>query len=79
MYWRGKRRNDLKSSFHTLRDNVPELGSQERAPKVVILKKATEYIWSLRRTHSKHKSELEHLQRIHDKLQRQLAQLQASS
>ena len=74
-----KRRNDLKSSFHTLRDHIPELNSQERAPKVVILKKATDYIWSLRRTHSKHQSELEQLQRTNEKLRRHLAQLQASS
>ena len=74
-----KRRNDLKSSFHQLRDHVPELNSQERAPKVVILKKATEYIWSLRRTHSKYQSELEYLQRTNEKLQRRFAQLQASS
>ena len=74
-----KRRNDLKSSFHILRDHVPELNSQERAPKVVILKKATDYIWSLRRTHSKRQSELEQLQRTNDKLRKNLAKLQASS
>ena len=74
-----KRRNDLKSSFHILRDHIPELNSQERAPKVVILKKATDYIWSLRRTHSKHQSELERLQRTNDRLRKHLAQLQASS
>ncbi|NP_001158444.1 myc proto-oncogene protein [Saccoglossus kowalevskii] len=39
-----KRRNDLKTSFLTLRDNVPELENQERAPKVVILRKATDHI-----------------------------------
>ena len=74
-----KRRYDLKSSFHILRDHIPELNSQERAPKVVILKKATDYIWSLRRTHSKHQSELERLHRTNKKLRRHLAQLQASS
>ena len=73
-----KRRNDLKSSFHTLRDHIPELSSQERAPKVVILKKATDYIWSLRRTHSKHQSKLEQLQRTNEKLRRHLTQLQSS-
>lgn len=43
-----KRRNDLKSSFFLLRDHVPELRHQERAAKVVILAKATEYTRRLR-------------------------------
>lgn len=42
-----KRRNDLKASFITLRDSVPELKDNERAPKVNILRKATDYIQSL--------------------------------
>ncbi|KAI8496017.1 PREDICTED: transcriptional regulator Myc-like [Branchiostoma belcheri] len=42
-----KRRNDLKASFVTLRDSVPELKDNERAPKVNILRKATDYIQSL--------------------------------
>ena len=43
-----KRRNDLKSSFHRLRDHVPEIRCQERAPKVVILKKAANYVKQVR-------------------------------
>ncbi|XP_008568993.1 PREDICTED: N-myc proto-oncogene protein [Galeopterus variegatus] len=42
-----QRRNDLRSSFLTLRDHVPELVRNEKAAKVVILKKATEYVHSL--------------------------------
>ncbi|XP_004482630.2 N-myc proto-oncogene protein [Dasypus novemcinctus] len=42
-----QRRNDLRSSFLTLRDHVPELVKNERAAKVVILKKATEYVRAL--------------------------------
>ncbi|NXA97353.1 MYCN protein, partial [Melanocharis versteri] len=42
-----QRRNDLRSSFLTLRDHVPELVENEKAAKVVILKKATEYVHSL--------------------------------
>ncbi|NXM72912.1 MYCN protein, partial [Serilophus lunatus] len=42
-----QRRNDLRSSFLTLRDHVPELVKNEKAVKVVILKKATEYVHSL--------------------------------
>eukprot|EP00794_Sanderia_malayensis_P004733 gene4733-5356_t len=43
-----KRRNDLKSSFYTLRSYVPSLLAQEKAAKVVILKKATDYISELK-------------------------------
>lgn len=39
-----KRRNDLKSSFQRLREEIPELEENQRAPKVTILKKAMEYI-----------------------------------
>uniref|UniRef100_A0A2K5DEP5 MYCN proto-onco, bHLH transcription factor n=1 Tax=Aotus nancymaae TaxID=37293 RepID=A0A2K5DEP5_AOTNA len=42
-----QRRNDLRSSFLTLRDHVQELVKNEKAAKVVILKKATEYVHSL--------------------------------
>ncbi len=43
-----KRRNDLKSSFHTLRSYIPSLLAQEKAAKVVILKKAADYINELK-------------------------------
>ena len=39
-----KRRNDLKSNFQTLRCHIPELEDNQRAPKVTILRKATEFI-----------------------------------
>lgn len=39
-----KRRNDLKYSFQLLRVEVPELEDNQRAPKVVILRKAAEHI-----------------------------------
>ncbi|XP_064196480.1 N-myc protein [Anguilla rostrata] len=42
-----QRRNDLRSSFLTLRDHVPELARNDKAAKVVILKKAAEYVHSL--------------------------------
>lgn len=42
-----QRRNDLRSSFLALRGHVPELVKNEKAAKVVILKKATEYVHSL--------------------------------
>ena len=43
----------LRGRLHTLQFHLPQFNSQERAPKGVMLEKATDYIWSLRRTHSK--------------------------
>lgn len=42
-----QRRESMRSSFLNLRDLVPELVHNEKAAKVVILKKATEYIHTL--------------------------------
>ncbi|CAH6779983.1 protein S-Myc [Phodopus roborovskii] len=42
-----QRRDSMRSSFLNLRDLVPELVHNEKAAKVVILKKATEYIHTL--------------------------------
>uniref|UniRef100_A0A1A7WY86 Myelocytomatosis oncogene b n=3 Tax=Iconisemion striatum TaxID=60296 RepID=A0A1A7WY86_9TELE len=42
-----QRRNELRVSFLSLRDKVPELKDKEKTPKVVILKKATEFIMEL--------------------------------
>nr|QSX72220.1 myc proto-oncogene protein-like [Halisarca dujardinii] len=55
-----KRRNDLKASFVSLRVHIPELEDNERAPKVVILQKASELIKHLR---TLHKSQGEILQK----------------
>lgn len=42
-----QRRNELKNCFLRLRDNVPELSNNDKASKVVILKRAKESIWNL--------------------------------
>ncbi|XP_063296938.1 N-myc proto-oncogene protein [Pelobates fuscus] len=57
-----QRRNDLRSSFLTLRDHVPELAKNDKAAKVVILKKATEYVHSLQADEQKLLQEKENLQ-----------------
>lgn len=57
-----QRRNDLRSSFLTLRDHVPELVKNDKAAKVVILKKATEYVHSLQAEEQKLLLEKEKLQ-----------------
>ncbi|XP_044075690.1 transcriptional regulator Myc-2-like isoform X3 [Siniperca chuatsi] len=43
-----QRRNELKMSFLTLRDEVPAVANNDKAAKVVILKKATEFIMEIR-------------------------------
>lgn len=43
-----QRRNELKMSFLTLRDEIPAVANNDKAAKVVILKKATEFIMELR-------------------------------
>lgn len=44
-----KRRNDLKASYQELRENIPELIHQERAPTAQILSKGVEYIEFLKK------------------------------
>ncbi|XP_040001896.1 transcriptional regulator Myc-B-like [Xiphias gladius] len=43
-----QRRNELKMSFLALRDEIPAVANNDKAAKVVILKKATEFIVEIR-------------------------------
>lgn len=70
-----KRRNDLKNSFDILRGGIPELEENLRAPKVVILRKAVEYIHSLQSTDQKTKVDYTKEQARHKKLTERLSQL----
>ena len=70
-----KRRNDLKSNFLRLRDNVPDISSQERAPKVVILKKSADYISSLHRNYKELEAEREHQRRRMERLKQRIKEL----
>lgn len=69
-----QRRNDLRSSFLTLRDHVPELAHNEKAAKVLILKKATEYLSSLEEEELRLQQEKEKLQMRRQQLMRRLEQ-----
>ncbi|XP_061610510.1 N-myc protein isoform X2 [Phyllopteryx taeniolatus] len=69
-----QRRNDLRSSFLTLRDHVPELAHNEKAAKVLILKKATEYVSSLDREERRLQQEKVRLQARRQQLMRRLEQ-----
>lgn len=70
-----KRRTDLKMSFFRLRDAVPELEGQERAPKVVILRKASNFIHHLNSDHRRYEREMDDLKAKKEKLKRTLAKL----
>lgn len=70
-----KRRTDLKLSFFRLRDAVPELEGQERAAKVVILRKASNYIHHLNSDSRRYEKEIEDLRAKKEKLKRTLAKL----
>ncbi|XP_038057555.1 myc protein-like [Patiria miniata] len=73
-----KRREDLRTSFLHLRDEVPELNSSERAAKVVILKKATDYVISLQDKEESLKMEYETENRRNLHLRERLEALLAS-
>ena len=70
-----KRRNDLKNSFDILRGGIPELEENLRAPKVVILRKAVEYIQVLQTTDQKTKVDYTREQARHKKLTERLTLL----
>ncbi|XP_034648595.1 N-myc proto-oncogene protein-like [Trachemys scripta elegans] len=57
-----QRNKDLRSSFLTLRDHVPELVKNEKAAKILIWNKATDYIHSLQAEEHKLLLEKEKLQ-----------------
>ncbi|XP_035854169.1 transcriptional regulator Myc-A isoform X3 [Sander lucioperca] len=73
-----QRRNELKLSFFALRDEIPEVANNEKAAKVVILKKATECIYSMQSDEQRLLSVKEQLRRKSELLKQRLAQLQSS-
>ncbi|KAM9337334.1 transcriptional regulator Myc-A isoform 2-T2 [Symphorus nematophorus] len=73
-----QRRNELKLSFFALRDEIPEVANNEKAAKVVILKKATECIYSMQTDEQRLLTLKEQLRRRSELLKQRLAQLQGS-
>lgn len=73
-----QRRNELKLSFFALRDEIPEVANNEKAAKVVILKKATECIYSMQSDEQRLLLLKEQLNRKSELLKQRLAQLQGS-
>lgn len=73
-----QRRNELKLSFFALRDEIPDVANNEKAAKVVILKKATECIFSMQTDEQKLLSLKEQLKRKSEQLKHRLEQLRNS-
>ncbi|MGH0162232.1 UNVERIFIED_CONTAM: hypothetical protein FKN15_042629 [Acipenser sinensis] len=70
-----QRRNELKNCFVRLRDNVPELSNNDKASKVVILKKASECIRGLEDEKQKLASKKDRLRSQQEHLKSRLEQL----
>lgn len=73
-----QRRNELKMSFLALRDQIPALAKNERAPKVVILKRATEFIEEVREDERRLLRTKEELRRRSRELRHRLKLLRTS-
>ncbi|XP_072323140.1 myc proto-oncogene protein-like [Scyliorhinus torazame] len=74
-----QRRNELKLSFFALRDQIPEVAMNDKAAKVVILKKATEHILTVQSNEQRLITEKEKLRRKQEQLKHRLEQLRNSS
>ncbi|XP_018960986.1 transcriptional regulator Myc-2-like [Cyprinus carpio] len=70
-----QRRNELKNCFLRLRDNVPELSKNDKASKVVILKRAKESIRNLEMDNQRLKQKREKLRERQEQLKARLEQL----
>ncbi|XP_012691340.2 transcriptional regulator Myc-B [Clupea harengus] len=73
-----QRRNELKRSFFALRDEIPDVANNEKAAKVVILKKATECIYRMQTEEQKLISVKEQLRRKCEQLNQRLELLKSS-
>ncbi|KAI5621576.1 protein L-Myc-1b, partial [Silurus asotus] len=71
-YLERKRRNDLRSRFLALRDEIPGLLDCPKTPKVVILTKATEYLRQLHVTDKQKAQEKKQLKNKYQQLLRRI-------
>ncbi|NWT73147.1 MYCL protein, partial [Prunella himalayana] len=74
-YLERKRRNDLRSRFLALRDQVPGLAGCPKTPKVVILSKSSEYLQSLISAERRMAAEKRQLQLHQSQLLKRIAHL----
>uniref|UniRef100_A0A3Q1HYL9 MYCL proto-oncogene, bHLH transcription factor b n=1 Tax=Acanthochromis polyacanthus TaxID=80966 RepID=A0A3Q1HYL9_9TELE len=73
-----KRRNDLRSRFLSLRDEIPGLADCPKTPKVAILTRATEYLQQLHASERQKTQERKQLKARQLQLLQRLAQLKRS-
>ncbi|XP_049606464.1 protein L-Myc-1b [Syngnathus scovelli] len=73
-----KRRNDLRSRFLSLRDEIPGLADCAKTPKVAILTRATEYLRQLHAGERQKAQERKQLKAKQAQLLQRLAQLKRS-
>lgn len=73
-----KRRNDLRSRFLSLRDEIPGLADCPKTPKVAILTRATEYLRQLHSSEKQKTLERKQLKAKQLQLLQRLAQLKRS-
>ncbi|XP_077405327.1 protein L-Myc-1b [Vanacampus margaritifer] len=73
-----KRRNDLRSRFLSLRDEIPGLADCAKTPKVAILTRATEYLRQLHAGERQKAQERKQLKAKQGQLLQRLAQLKRS-
>ncbi|XP_045914023.1 protein L-Myc-1b [Micropterus dolomieu] len=73
-----KRRNDLRSRFLSLRDEIPGLADCPKTPKVAILTRATEYLQQLHTRERQKAQERKQLKARQLQLLQRLAQLKRS-
>nr|XP_057902537.1 protein L-Myc-1b [Doryrhamphus excisus] len=73
-----KRRNDLRSRFLSLRDEIPGLADCPKTPKVAILTRATEYLQQLHASERQKVQERKQLKAKQLQLLQRLAQLKRS-
>ncbi|TRY89538.1 hypothetical protein DNTS_016326 [Danionella cerebrum] len=70
-----QRRNELKNCFQRLRDNVPELSNNDKASKVVILKRAKDSIRNLETENHRLSTKRENLRVRQEQLKARLERL----
>ncbi|OQR70386.1 protein max-like [Tropilaelaps mercedesae] len=72
-----KRRDHIKHSFNSLRDAVPNLDADSgKVSRAEILKRASEYIKTMRKRNSNHQQDIQDLQRQNRSLEVQINSLQ---
>ncbi|XP_067866864.1 N-myc proto-oncogene protein-like [Heterodontus francisci] len=74
-----QRRNESKHCLLDLRDEVPVLSKNDKAPKVVILRKASEYVSRLKEEQQKLNAEREKLQKEQQQMRRKFPKQELSN